>query len=146
MIYEGKQGRTFSILEICSRLAPTLTFPGASNYLDIGTVPYNREARVVLGEQPLPHYVSVEAARGSAENMQKRFGSHYVLAETSAAPRTFHREDVAKSRRNPEVHVYSLKGTESRPLKVEFPGVHLRCEFDARVREVLFQQLQRLYS
>ncbi|MBI5002340.1 hypothetical protein HZC31_03075 [Candidatus Woesearchaeota archaeon] len=142
MIEEGKQGRKLSVLEISSRLAPVLTFPGSSNYFEMAALPYGTHARAVLGEAGLPHYVSSTAAEGSARNMQERFGTHYVLAETSAAPRG----DVPKSKRAPEVFVCSLIGSEIQQLNVQFPDVQLRAEFDARVREVLYQQLQRMYA
>ena len=35
MIEEGKQGRKLSVLEISSRLAPVLTFPGSSKYFEM---------------------------------------------------------------------------------------------------------------
>jgi len=142
MMREGKEGRKLSILEISSRLAPVLTFPGSSNYFEMAALPYGTHARKVLGEADLPHYVSARAAEGSARNMQEKFGTHYILAETSAAPRG----DVPKSRRSAELSVCSLVGSEMQQLTVQFPDVHLRAEFDARVREVMYQQLKHMYA
>ncbi len=142
MIEEGKQGRKLAVLEISSRIAPVLTFPGSSKYFEMAALPYGTNARIVLGEGKLPHYVSPDAAEGSARNMRESFGTHYVLAETSAAPRT----DVPKSKRAPEVFVCSLIGSEIQQLNVQFPNVRLRAEFDACVREVMYQQLQKMYA
>lgn len=142
MMAEGKEGRKLSVLEISSRLAPVLTFPGSSRYFEMAALPYGTNARKVLGEAALPHYVSLTAAEASARNMQEKFGTHYVLAETSAAPRG----DVPKSRRSAELYVCSLVGPEAQQFTVQFPGVHLRAEFDARVREVMYQQLQKMYA
>lgn len=142
MMQEGREGRKLSVLEISSRLAPALTFPGSSSYFEMAALPYGTHARIVLGERKLPHYVSPDAAEGSARNMQERFGTHYVLAETSAAPRG----DVPKSKRAPELSVCSFVGSEIQQLTVPFPDSQLRAEFDARVREVLYQQLQKMYG
>ncbi len=142
MMQEGREGRKLSVLEISSRLAPVLTFSGSSAYFEMAALPYGTTARAVLGESKLPHYVSPAAAQGSARNMQEKFGTHYVLAETSAAPRG----DVPKSKRAPEVSVCTLVGSEIEQRNVQFPEVLLRAEFDACVREVLYQQLQKMYG
>ena len=145
MMDEGKAGRKLSILEISSRLAPVLTFPGSSAYFEVGIVPYGTHAREVLGEDALEQYVSTAGAEGSAAALQQRFGSHYVLAESSAAPRL----DVPKSRRNPELYICSLAGnTNSQKMIVnlDFPGVELRAEFDSRVREVMYGRLCAMYG
>ncbi len=142
MMAEGKEGRKLSVLEISSRLAPVLTFPGSSRYFEMAALPYGINARKVLGEAALPHYVSSTAAEASARNMQEKFETYYVLAETSAAPRG----DVAKSRRPAELYVCSLVGSDMQHLTVSFPEVHLRAEFDARVREVMYQQLKKMYD
>ena len=142
MIAKGREGEKLSVLEISSRLAPVLTFPGSSAYFEMAALPYGTHAREVLGEEKLPHYVSQAAAQASARNMHAKFGTHYVLAETSAAPRS----DVSRSRRPSELYVCSLVGSEMQETCVQFPEVQLRAEFDARVREVIYQHLIRMYQ
>jgi nicotinamide mononucleotide (NMN) deamidase PncC len=148
LIKAGKEGYRLAVVETSSRLAPVLTFPGASSYLCVTIVPYAREARTVLGEshEGRKHFISEEAVRESAENAHNRFGAKMVLAETSAAPRF----DVPKSGRKPEVYIASVSS---------FPGAN-RCmdvthhiidtpfreEFDAQVRELMFLTLRGMYK
>ena len=140
MLAEGKAGRKFGIVEISPRLLPCLQFHGSSNYFCIGLAIYSQDARLVLGEQQRKHYVSAEAAQESALNLQRKFGVHYALAETSAAPRT----GIAKSRRKPEVFICGRAG-DSVQEDHQIIDVPFRDEFDAIVREQMYRAAERMY-
>lgn len=141
LVHEGKNNRTLSLVEISSRLAPILTFPGASAYLDAMIIPYAQKTRAILHEPQLKSYVSEEAAVNSARTHQKNFGSYYVLAETSAAPR----KDVPKSKRKPEVYICGIAGEQMQTWHyiIETP---FRDHFDAKVREYMLNSLDRLMA
>ncbi|MBT7902892.1 hypothetical protein HN587_03440 [Candidatus Woesearchaeota archaeon] len=149
LIKEGKSKRKFAIVELISRLAPSLNFPGSSSYLTGAFVPYAREARTVLGEStPTGSYVQPSVAVESAHNLILQFEVSYALAETSAAPRS----DVPKSKRLPEVHICSVANGTNDPeaqamqtQKHEIP-THFREEFDSAVRELMFKELVSMYQ
>jgi len=145
LIEEGKKGNLLTVIETSSRLAPVLTFPGASSYLCAMVVPYAREARTVLGEdhEGRKHFISEEAVRESADNAYNLFGAKMVLAESSAAPRS----DVPKSGRKPEVYIARMLPNEpSSNVTHHVIDTPFREEFDARVRELMFFALKEMYK
>lgn len=141
MIEEGIQGRKFGIQEIASRITPSLTFPDSSKYFSISLLPYGKEARMALGETEKDSVVTEISVQESARNIQKRFNVHYVLVESSSAPRN----DVPKSAKKPEIYICRLNGTESSIIHSEI-DVMLRPEFDAKVREMMFLSLLDIYG
>ena len=88
-----------------------------------------------------PRYVKYGYSPYTEGNLVNKFGVHYALAETSAAPRS----NVPRSGRKPELHICRyIKGeepiVESHELNTLF-----RTEFGAQVREVMFQSLRRIF-
>lgn len=143
MIHFGKEGKKFGLLEISSRLTPALTFPDASNYFELSIIPYGRKAREVLGEQHTGEaFVSASVARESARNLRERFDLAYVLAETSAAPR----RDVPKSGKKPELYLCAISPEGNLTEGSYVIETLFRDHFDARVRELMYGALSRLYG
>ncbi len=142
MIQSGKEGKKFGLLEISSRLTPALTFPDASHYFELSVIPYGRKAREVLGEQTGKALVSASVARESARNLRERFDLAYVLAETSAAPR----RDVPKSGKKPELHLCAISPEGNLTEGSYVIETLFRDHFDARVRELMYGALSRLYG
>ncbi|GEM_PF-2197002 len=161
MIEEGKVGKKFGLIELTSRLGPTLTFPDSSNYFHIAAVPYGKESRITLGEAKTKEFVSADVAKESCANLLRTFNVDYAVAETSAAPRS----TVPKSKRLPEVYICSVKknkidsannnaNTEidktTNAEQIFFESHHtintpFREEFNAVVQELLFYELAKLY-
>ncbi len=162
LIKAGGEGYYLSLVETSSRLAPVLTFPGASSYLCATVVPYAREARAVLGEKHKgrAHFISEDAVRESACSNYRVFKKALnkndplenkrelrVLVESSAAPRS----TVPKSGRKPEVYIAHI---DALPWEKEMTTVvdhyvidtPFREEFDARVRELMFLTLRGMYQ
>ena len=148
LIAEGKEGRKFALVELSARLSPALTFEGASNYLSAVVIPYGKEARTAIGElhDPSIPLVSAPAALASAHNAHKQFGAHYVLAETSAAPRN----DVPKSGRKPEIYVcrslLKQDGRSEHVITHHTIDTPFREKFDSTVREIMYEELKKLYE
>ena len=143
---KGKLGKKLAVVETSSRIAPCLTFSGSSDYLQAMIVPYGKEARAVFGEKAVKSLVSSEAVEESARNLQRLFNVEYVLAETSAAPR----DEVAKSKRKPEVYICEITGGNEKNMALhtahEIINTPFREEFNCRVRELMYFALQRMYS
>lgn len=144
MIKKGDEGKKLGIVEMADRLGPVLQPAESSKYYHIKYVPYGFQSRVDLGElnhRDVP-LVSAETAEKSAFNLIKRFGVHYALTETSAAPRL----EVPKSGRKPELYVCMYRKGE-KPLIEKFEiETLLRLEFDSRVREIMYFSLNKLFS
>ncbi len=147
-IAEGKEGKKFALVELSARLSPALTFEGSSNYLSAVFIPYGKEARTALGEvhDPSIPLVSAPAVCVSAHNAHKQFGAHYVLAETSAAPRA----DVPKSGRKPEIYTCRsfLKedGSPEHFVTHHVIDTPFREKFDSVVREIMYEELKKLFQ
>ncbi|MFA6460838.1 MAG: hypothetical protein WCV90_01110 [Candidatus Woesearchaeota archaeon] len=162
LIEGGREGYLLALVETSSRLAPVLTFPGASSYLCATIVPYAREARTVLGEKHKgrAHFISEDAVRESARNTYRIFSKALnkdvppeeqrevrVLVESSAAPRS----TVPKSGRKPEVyiaHIDALPWENKMTTVVDHYIIDtpFREEFDSKVRELMFLTLRGMYQ
>ena len=138
---EGTAGRKFGIVELSARLVPALTFPGSSDYFEIGYIPYGKQSREIVGEKTAKGFVSQEVARASAENLIQNFKVHYSLAETSAAPRS----DVPKSGKKPEIHICALVGNETFCEEHHTIETPFRPEFNSIVREMMYATMIRMY-
>lgn len=144
LISEGDGNKKLGLVELSARLLPALDFSNSSIYFEGGFIPYGRNFRVVVGEsvpksnQP---FVSATVAQESAANLQERFGVHYVLAETSAAPR----RDVPKSGKKPEIYICGLAGEKqyAEPYVIDTP---FRDEFNAVARELMYGMLKTMYG
>jgi hypothetical protein len=141
---EGKAGKKFGLVEMADRLGPALQPAGSSAYYHVKYVPYGIQARAVFGENIIEglSLVTPDAAIESASTLINKFGVHYALAETSAAPRA----EVPKSGRKPELYICTLvKGgkpvAESHQIDTPF-----RTEFDSKVREKMYKALRRIFT
>ncbi len=143
LVREGKRGKKFGLVEMADRLGPALQPAGSSAYFYIKYVPYGVESRSILGERINEKaFVTPDTVVGSASNLINRFGVHYALAETSAAPRS----DVPKSGRKPELYICTyVKGGEPRVESHQINTL-FRTEFDSRVREEMYQSLRGLFA
>lgn len=141
MIEEGKEGKKLGIVEVCARLSPALTFDDASNFFEGGLIPYGRDFRTAIGENVGANFVSMQTAMESATNLIRKFGVHYALAETSAAPR----RDVPKSGKKPSVCICSARQMGPIVHEEHTIDVLLRSEFNCVVRELMFNALKSMY-
>ncbi len=143
LISEGRKDKKLGVVELTSRLQSLLTFAGSSDYFEFAAVPYGKKSREVLGEntEGIKSFVAEAVAEESARNLQRRFGVHYALAETSAAPRN----DVPKSGKKPEVYICGLAGNKmySEYHVIDTP---FRDEFNAHVRELMYGMLKKMYG
>ena len=145
MIQEGNLGKKLAVIELSARISPALTFMDSSNYLNAMVIPYSRDARIAIGEEPNSPLVSKEAAERSADNAAKRFNAQYVISETSAAPGS----SPTPSKRDPRTYICTISPGKDGPVKHHYYEViptHLRDEFDAVVRELLFSALKEMYA
>ncbi|MBT3297647.1 hypothetical protein HN385_01885 [archaeon] len=142
LISEGKKGMKLGVLELSARLMPILTFPCSSSYFEVGVIPYSKESREILGENVQRSFVNSKVALESATNIANKFGVHYSLAETSAAPRT----DVPRSGRKPGLYICGIIGDEVKLDESYVIDTPFRSEFNAIVRKHMYGALKKMYG
>ncbi len=142
LIEKGKQGLDLLAIEISSRLAKSLNFPGSSAYLSGIIIPYNQKVRTALGEKQEDSLVTKKVVIESAQNAMKLFNAKNVLAETSIAPEP----RVRKSRKEPKVFICELQEGKSYEVNEYLIRTHLREKFDSTVRELMYQKLKKMYK
>jgi hypothetical protein len=136
-----KKNGKLGIVELAARFTPVLNFPGSSSFFNGMYLPYGKEIREQFGEQLSDKFVNQETAFNSASNMIN-LGAGYVLAETSMAPTSF----VPYNGRLPEIHICGLKKEGNIFYESHEINTQLRKHFDAKVMELMYFALKKLYT